>query len=256
MMKETMIQRQSLPMGQAALALVFLLGFAVSSGAQGGDPPSDCQNQSCVLAGSCYQCGGADGQGCSVKVGDCTECTSSICGGGGGSFTMTSTGAPPTDCPGLFLAADVKSASKKEPKGVQLGLLRQPDAPVSLIAATFHVETIFTSGRLRRLSEKSLVQYRVAWAITRTAKRQVEFAEGQVQAVPATARTGRDVAVPAQHVPLTSILNLDPGDQVTFFVAEASFSDGSQWRADRDAIRQRLSAPAPAASTIAARIAR
>lgn len=64
------ISRLMLAVG-SALAVTLFMGLSVRTAS------AACQNQDCVWNGSCYECDGSVGQGCSES--DCNSCTDKHC---------------------------------------------------------------------------------------------------------------------------------------------------------------------------------
>lgn len=108
-------------------------------------------------------------------------------------------------------------------------IARQRGAPARLVQTTHGISDLLKSARLKNDSEKAIASYRIGWGYVH--RKGIEFHIGVPTNVPPGIKAGAIQNVPDQAVPF------DAGaDGVVFFVAEITFTDGSNWKASNSDI--------------------
>lgn len=112
--------------------------------------------------------------------------------------------------------------------GIQMGMLdAEPNAPVSLVLATYGVRDLFLRGRIINDSRKVVSSYRVGWAFQFSTG--LKFHVGEWMNIPAGLKPGAFQDVPPQNVSSNGLANAGVTG-VKFFVAEVKYADGSHWK--------------------------
>ena len=109
--------------------------------------------------------------------------------------------------------------------GITLVIASQKGSPARLVQASFGVP-LLVAAKIKNESKKTILSYRIGWSYVQDDR--MEFHNSDLRSVPAGIRPGRTQDVAGEAVPM------DPGaQQVIFFVAELTFSDGKRWTAKK-----------------------
>lgn len=207
---------------------------------------AQCPNQMCGLSGKCYQCDPGGGQGCSIPVGDCSECTSWTCFAGGRTNESPEfRGVNSTGTSKHWLEACRASASLYPAAGFSESLPEgqiavtprrsQLHGPAALKTATFGISDLFLRGTLVNRGQKSIVAYRIGWVYLYSVGKS-EIVLGNWTNVPEGIKPESEHRVPAQGAspePLGKGARL-----VQFFIAELKYDDGRTWKEDLREIKK------------------
>ena len=105
----------------------------------------------------------------------------------------------------------------------------QKGSPARLVQASFGVP-LLVAAKIKNESKKTILSYRIGWSYVDDDR--MEFHNGDLRSITAGIRPGRTQDVAGQAVPM------DHGaQQVIFFVAELTFSDGQRWTAKKKDIQ-------------------
>ena len=105
----------------------------------------------------------------------------------------------------------------------------QKGSPARLIQASFGVP-LLAAAKIKNESKKTILSYRIGWSYAQ--EDQVEFHNGDLRSVPTGIRPGATRDVVGQSVSIDT-----DAQQVIFFVAELTFSDGKRWTAKKKNIQ-------------------
>jgi hypothetical protein len=101
----------------------------------------------------------------------------------------------------------------------------QKGSPARFVEAAFGVPLLM-SAKIKNESKKTILSYRIGWSYVHDYR--MEFHNSDWRRVPAGIGPGRTQDVAGQDVPR------DPdAQQLIFFVAELTFSDGKRWTAKK-----------------------
>lgn len=115
--------------------------------------------------------------------------------------------------------------------GVMLVIAPQKGSPARLVQASFGAP-LLAAAKMKNESRKMILSYRIGWSYVHDDR--MEFHNGDLRRVPAGIRPGRTLDVAGQDIPRDVDVQ-----QVIFFVAELTFSDGKRWTAKKKTIRIR-----------------
>ena len=114
--------------------------------------------------------------------------------------------------------------------GVMLVIAPQSGSPARLVQASFGVP-LLVGAKLKNESKKTILSFRIGWSYVQDDR--MEFHNGDLRSVPAGIRSGRTQDVAGEAVPM------DAGaQQVIFFVAGLTFSDGKRWTAKKKDVQR------------------
>ena len=109
---------------------------------------------------------------------------------------------------------------------IALVIAPQKGSPARLVQASFGVP-LLAAAKIKNESKKTILLYRIGWSYLDDDR--MEFHNGDLRGIPAGIRPGRTQDVAGQADPM------DHGaQQVIFFVAELTFSDGKRWMAKKN----------------------
>jgi hypothetical protein len=206
-----------------------------------GDDAAGCPNQVCTVnaAGNCYVCNGGANQGCSPKVGDCTQCTNWICK----PPKVTHRFPPGSElaeawqkaCGAAFqyrATTNGQAGATKHGTAITLSLA-QMDKPAYLVSATFGLKDLFLRGVMTNQSPQTIVAYRLGWVYLFPDRAEIQL--GEWMNIPAGIKPGEVHNVPGQGA------SPDPirlgAKRVEFFVAEVKYANGGSWKEDLSKIK-------------------
>ena len=104
--------------------------------------------------------------------------------------------------------------------GITLVIAPQKRSPARLVQASFGVP-LLAAAKIKNESKKTILSYRIGWSYVHD--NQMEFHSGDLRIVPTGIRPGTTQDVAGQAIPMAD------AQQVIFFVAELTFSDGKRW---------------------------
>lgn len=223
--------------GVVGLLLVFTTPEGLYSQTKGG-----CQDQVCQWSSgnSCYICTATIGQGC--KVESCSSCTNSACGGGspmGLKLFQNQGEFQPASLTCQQLPADQLPVPTS---GTALRLPKQDSSPANILVINHGTTDLFVAGKIKNLSEKKIVAYRVGWVIAyRSGKTSVM--QGVMMNVPAGIAPQEIAAVPSQAIS-GEYLKRDV-QTIDFYVSEVQFEGGGGWKEDLRRFEKKRSSPSP-----------
>ena len=113
--------------------------------------------------------------------------------------------------------------------GVTFLIAPQTGSPARLVQASFGVP-LLAAAKIKNESKKTILSYRIGWSYVHDDK--MEFHNGDLRGVPAGIRPGTTQDVAGQAVSMDA-----DAQQVIFFVAELTFSDGKRWTAKKKNIQ-------------------
>jgi hypothetical protein len=125
----------------------------------------------------------------------------------------------------LLISCAVASAS------VAMLFATQDGAPVRLVQTTHGYPSLLTAARLKNFGDKPITSYTIGWGYVRP--KGIEYHAGMAMNVPAGIKPGVVYDVPDQAVAFDS-----RAQGVIFFVAEATFADGSRWKANHEDVER------------------
>ena len=105
----------------------------------------------------------------------------------------------------------------------------QKGSPARLVQASFGVPLLM-AAKIKNESRKTILSYRIGWSYVHDDR--MEFGNSDLRRVSAGIRPGRTQDVAGQDIPR----NPD-AQQVIFFVAELTFSNGKRWTAKKKNIQ-------------------
>jgi hypothetical protein len=115
--------------------------------------------------------------------------------------------------------------------GVTLMIAPQKGSPARLVQARFGVP-LLAAAKIKNESKKTILSYRIGWSYAH--EDQMEFHSGGLRSVPTGIRPGATRDVVGQSVSMDT-----DAQQVIFFVAELTFSDGKRWTSKKKNIQIR-----------------
>lgn len=110
--------------------------------------------------------------------------------------------------------------------GTALSIGMQPTAPVQIVQTSHGLADLLTSARFENRSTQPITAYRIGWVSESGGRAQ--FEAGTWMALPAGVNPGAIAEVPAQRIQPKVM-----PEQITVFVSEVKFEDGSCWKATR-----------------------
>jgi hypothetical protein len=113
--------------------------------------------------------------------------------------------------------------------GVTLVIAPQKGSPARLVQASFGVP-LLAAAKIKNESKKTILSYRIGWSYAH--EHQMEFHNGDLRSVPTGIRSGATRDVVGQSVSMDT-----DAQQVIFFVAEVTFSDGKRWTSKKKNIQ-------------------
>jgi hypothetical protein len=113
--------------------------------------------------------------------------------------------------------------------GVTLVIAPQKESPARLVQASFGVP-VLAAAKIKNESKKTILSYRIGWSYAH--ENQMEFHNGDLRSVPTGIRPGATRDVVGQSVSMDT-----DAQQVIFFVAELTFSDGKRWTSEKKNIQ-------------------
>jgi len=113
--------------------------------------------------------------------------------------------------------------------GTVMGPAKQPGTPAMLTSTTHTLTDALAAASLKNQGNKRISGYRIGWITIVNGK--PRFKTGPWMNLPAGIDPGTVVSVPAQSIAIDS-----RADRMIFYVAEASFPDGTHWKSDRTSI--------------------
>jgi len=113
--------------------------------------------------------------------------------------------------------------------GVTFLIAPQTRSRARLVHASFGVP-LLAAAKIKNESKKTILSYRIGWSYVHDDK--MEFHNGDLRGVPAGIRPGTTQDVAGQAVPMDA-----DAQQVIFFIAELTFSDGKRWTAKKKNIQ-------------------
>jgi hypothetical protein len=140
----------------------------------------------------------------------------------------------PTTCgEGPNLSRVIDQAQRLAPPelidlGVTLVIAPQKRSPARLVQASFGVP-LLAAAKIKNESKKIILSYRIGWSYVHD--NQMEFHSGDLRIVPTGIRPGTTQDVAGQSIPMAD------AQQVIFFVAELTFSDGKHWTSKKQHIQ-------------------
>jgi hypothetical protein len=111
--------------------------------------------------------------------------------------------------------------------GVTLVVAPQKGSPARLLQASFGAP-LLAAAKIKNESKKTILSYRIGWSYVHD--NQMEFHKGDLRSVPSGIRPGTTQDVAGQAIPMAD------AQQVIFFVAELTFSDGKRWTSKKKSI--------------------
>ena len=118
---------------------------------------------------------------------------------------------------------------------MRLGIAVQPHSPATLLETTHTVKDFLSGGKLKNVSQDSIVSYRIGWmSIPKSGE--IKAAVGPAISVPTGIKPGETVNLPAHGV----VVSFERGElsHLMFYVSEVQWEDGRVWTEDTPKLKQ------------------